>query len=49
MSPVTLTKTSLKDEIMGEITEKLMEKLDMVNQKVEDALRKLKTLQIKNL
>jgi hypothetical protein len=34
-------KKSLKEEIMDEITEKLMEKLqDMVNQKVQDVLKK---------
>jgi cell division ATPase FtsA len=34
-------KKSLKEEIMDEITEKLMEKLqDIVNQKVQDALKK---------
>jgi hypothetical protein len=34
-------KKSLKEEIMDEITEKIIEKLqDMVNQKVQDALKK---------
>jgi hypothetical protein len=34
-------KKSLKEEIMDKIAEKLMEKLpDMVNQKVQDALKK---------
>jgi predicted nucleotide-binding protein (sugar kinase/HSP70/actin superfamily) len=42
MSPVMPTKKkSLKEELMGEIIEKLIEKLqDMVNQKVQDALKK---------
>jgi ribosomal protein L29 len=50
MRSVTPHKKSLKVEIMDEITEKLMEKLqDMVNQKVQNALRNIKTPQIKNL
>jgi hypothetical protein len=41
MSPVMLTKKSFKQEIMEEITEKLVEKtLCMVNQKVQDTLKK---------
>jgi hypothetical protein len=40
--PVTPTKKkSLKEEILEEITEKLLQKiLDMVNQNVQDALKK---------
>jgi hypothetical protein len=41
MSPVMLTKKSFKQEILEEITEKLVEKtLCMVNQKVQDTLKK---------
>jgi hypothetical protein len=41
-SPVTLTKKSLKEEILEKITEKPMEKiLDTVNQKVQDTLKKI--------
>jgi hypothetical protein len=48
--PSDTHKTSLKEEIMEEVTAKLMEKiLNMVNQKVQDAPRNFKTPQIKNL
>jgi hypothetical protein len=41
MSPVMPRKKSLKEEIMKEITEKLMEKiLYIINQKVQDVLKK---------
>jgi hypothetical protein len=37
---VTPTRRSLKEEIMKEITDKLIEKIpDMVNQKVQNALK----------
>jgi hypothetical protein len=50
MSSVTPTKKSLKVEIVDEITEKLMEKLqDVVNQKYKIYSRNIKTPQIKNL
>jgi type I site-specific restriction endonuclease len=41
-SPVRPTKKSLKEEILEEITETLMDKiiLDMVNQNVQDTLKK---------
>jgi ABC-type phosphate/phosphonate transport system substrate-binding protein len=41
MSSVTPTKKSFREEIMAEITVKLMEKLqDTVKQKIQDALKK---------
>jgi hypothetical protein len=41
---------ALKEEIMEDITEKLMEKLQaMDNQKVQHALKKFKTPQMKNV
>jgi hypothetical protein len=44
MSPVTPTKTSLKEEIMEKITEKLMEKLQvMVTRKYKMYSRNYKT------
>jgi hypothetical protein len=46
-NPVTPTKKTLKEETLQEITEKFMEKiLDMVNQNVQDALKKFQ--EIKN-
>jgi hypothetical protein len=40
-SPVVATKKTLKEEILEEISEKFMQKLlDMVNQNVQDALKK---------
>jgi hypothetical protein len=39
--PNDTDKTSLKEEILGEISEKFMEKiLDMVNQNIQDAFKK---------
>jgi hypothetical protein len=50
MSPLMPTKRFLKQETMEEITEKFMEMvLDIANQKVQDALKKFKTPQIKKL
>jgi hypothetical protein len=50
MSTVTPTKKSLKEEIMKEVTEKLIGKiLDTVNQKVQDALKKFQDTKIKNM
>jgi hypothetical protein len=44
------TKISLKEEIMEEIAKKLMGKiLDMVNQKVQDALKKFQDTTEKNM
>jgi hypothetical protein len=46
----TQKKKSLKVEIIKEITEKLMEKLqDIVNQKLQDALKKFQNIKKKNL
>jgi glutamyl-tRNA reductase len=47
---VTPTKKKIpKEEIMEEITEKLMKKLqDMVNQKIQDALKKFQDTTNKN-
>jgi hypothetical protein len=43
-------KKSLKEEIMDDITEKLMEKLqDMANQKVQNAFKKYQDTTNKNL
>jgi uncharacterized membrane-anchored protein YhcB (DUF1043 family) len=50
MRPVTHRKKSLKDKIMKEFTKKIMEKiLGMVNQKVQDALRKFQETMNKEL
>jgi hypothetical protein len=44
----TQKKKSLKVEIIKEITEKLMEKLqDIVNQKLQDALKKFQNIKKK--
>jgi 5'-deoxynucleotidase YfbR-like HD superfamily hydrolase len=50
LSPLTPTKKSLKEEIIEEVTEKLMEnKLDTVNQKVQDTLKKFQDTTNKEL
>jgi hypothetical protein len=44
------TKKALKEEIMDEITEKFLEKLqDMVNQKIQDAFKKHQDITNKTL
>jgi hypothetical protein len=47
-SVISTKKKSLKEEIMDEITKKLMKKLQgMVNHKIHDALKIIKTLRVK--
>jgi hypothetical protein len=49
-SPSDTHKKKIKEEILEEITEKFMEKiLDMINHKVQGALKEFQDTKIKNM
>jgi hypothetical protein len=47
--PSTVHKNILKEEILQENTENFMKTLDMVNQNVQNALKKFQDTKIKNM